>query len=62
MRAILTVYSIDDSGSVLSFAPHDFENIIKGVTERGVPIVSIETLLSSSKPLWGRMDKVSGHE
>lgn len=48
MRAILTFHSIDDSGSVLSFPPATFAELIAALPEADLPILDLETLLAPS--------------
>ncbi len=46
MRAILTFHSVDDSGSVISYAPKLFERLIRSLALSGLPILDLPTLLS----------------
>lgn len=45
MRAVLTFHSIDDSGSMLSFAPARFAELIESLARSGVPVVAFDDLL-----------------
>ena len=45
MRAVITFHSLDDSGSVLSFAPKRFAKFVESLARAGVPIVSYPELL-----------------
>ncbi len=45
MRAVLTFHSIDDSGSVLSFAPVRFAELVESLARSGVPVVAFDDLL-----------------
>ena len=45
MRAVLTFHAIDDSGSVLSFAPRRFAALIEGLAAAAIPVVSFHDLL-----------------
>ena len=47
MRAVLTFHSVDDSGSVLSFAPRLFASLIEGLAAAGVPVLTYPALLKS---------------
>ena len=44
-RAVVTFHSIDDSGSVLSFAPRAFEQLIERFAASATPVVTFEELL-----------------
>jgi peptidoglycan/xylan/chitin deacetylase (PgdA/CDA1 family) len=46
MRAILTFHSIDDSGSVLSFPPRTFANLLEALHRAGLPVCDLDTLLA----------------
>lgn len=46
MRAILTFHSIDDSASVISYPPARFEALLKGLVDRGIPILDLDRLLA----------------
>lgn len=46
MRAILTFHSIDDSGSVVSYAPRAFASLLAALDEAGLPVCDLDTLLS----------------
>lgn len=45
MKAIITFHSIDDMQSVLSFHPDKFSAMVQSLATKGVPIVTLETLL-----------------
>lgn len=45
MRAVLTFHSIDDSGSVLSFAPRLFESLIECLAASDIPVLAYPDLL-----------------
>ena len=45
MRAVLTFHSIDDSGSVLSFAPARFAELVESLARSGVQVVAFDDLL-----------------
>ena len=47
-RAVVTFHSIDDSGSVLSFAPRAFEQLIERLASSGTPVVTFDELLLHS--------------
>lgn len=47
MRAVLTFHSIDDSGSVLSFAPRSFARLIERMALTNTPILTFENLMQS---------------
>ena len=47
MRAVLTFHSVDDSGSVLSFAPRLFASLIEGLAAANVPVLPYPALLKS---------------
>jgi peptidoglycan/xylan/chitin deacetylase (PgdA/CDA1 family) len=44
-RAVVTFHSIDDSGSVLSFAPRAFAQLIERFAASATPVVTFEELL-----------------
>lgn len=44
-RAVLTFHSVDDSGSVLSFAPAAFRRWVEHLAASGVPVVAFDELL-----------------
>lgn len=44
-RAVVTFHSIDDSGSVLSFAPPAFARLIEGFAKAETPVVTFDELL-----------------
>ena len=44
-RAVVTFHSIDDSGSVLSFAPRAFAQLIERLAATETPVVTFEELL-----------------
>ena len=46
MDAIVAFHSIDDSGSVLSYAPHDLEVLLDRLLEQGVAIVPLAELVT----------------
>lgn len=46
MRAILTFHSIDDSGSVLSYPPRAFAELIAALHAAELPICDLDTLLA----------------
>lgn len=46
MRAILTFHSIDDSGSVLSFPPRTFADLLAALHRDGLPVCDLDTLLA----------------
>ncbi len=48
MKAIITFHSIDTSQSVLSFRPDDFLRLVHTLTESGIPICSLDTLLQDN--------------
>lgn len=48
-RAILTFHSIDDSRSVLSFPPHRFAALLRGLSDARVPVLSYPELLSAER-------------
>jgi peptidoglycan/xylan/chitin deacetylase (PgdA/CDA1 family) len=48
MKAILTFHSIDSSQSVLSFHPDNFLRLIQSLTDMGMPICSLDTLLQDN--------------
>ena len=48
MKAILTFHSIDDSGSVLSFGPRMFADLVQGLLKSGLKICSLDELLMES--------------
>ncbi|MHC4516386.1 MAG: polysaccharide deacetylase family protein [Planctomycetota bacterium] len=43
--AILTFHSVDDSDSLLSYAPEEFEVLVSGLLSEGVQIVSVDQIL-----------------
>ncbi len=45
MRAILTFHSIDDGGSVLSYRPQHFEQLVRRLRAHDLPLLSVEGLL-----------------
>lgn len=47
MRAILTFHSIDDSGSVIPYPPGRFWALLECLGRAGLPVVDLDTLLSS---------------
>ena len=47
MRAILTFHSVDDSGSVISYPPARFWALLECLGRAGLPVVDLDTLLSS---------------
>lgn len=47
MRAVLTFHSVDDSGSVLSFAPKLFASLIESLVAADIPVLPYEDLLQS---------------
>ena len=49
MRAVLTFHSVDDSGSVLSFAPRLFASLIESLAAAGTPVLSYPDLLKSER-------------
>jgi len=48
MKAIITFHSIDQSGSVLSFAPDLFAELIASLRESGISIVGLHQLLDDN--------------
>lgn len=46
MRAVLTFHSIDDSGSVVSYPVRLFDRLLNSLQRQGVPVVSLDQLLS----------------
>lgn len=46
MRAILTFHSIDDSGSVISYAPSALARLLAALDEARLPVCDLDTLLS----------------
>jgi peptidoglycan/xylan/chitin deacetylase (PgdA/CDA1 family) len=44
-RAVITFHSIDDSGSVLSFAPRAFRQLVERLAATKTPVVSFDQLL-----------------
>ena len=46
MRAILTFHSIDDSGSVVSYAPDTFARLLAALAEARMPVCDLDTLLA----------------
>ncbi len=48
MKAIITFHSIDSSQSVLSFHPDDFLRLVQSLTQLGMPIYSLDTLLQDN--------------
>ena len=44
-RAVVTFHSIDDSGSVLSFSPRAFRQLIERLAASATPVVTFEELL-----------------
>lgn len=49
MRAIITFHSIDDGGSVLSYAPKTFADFMKWLSVSSLPVCSLDTLLGSEQ-------------
>jgi peptidoglycan/xylan/chitin deacetylase (PgdA/CDA1 family) len=47
MKAILTFHSIDDSGSVLSFRPSMFAELVQGILASGIAICGLDELLGA---------------
>lgn len=47
MRAVLTFHSVDDSGSVLSFAPRLFASLIESLAAAAIPVLTYHDLLKS---------------
>lgn len=47
MKAILTFHSIDSTGSILSFAPEAFADLVSTIAESAVPVCDLDTLLDS---------------
>jgi len=47
MDALLSFHGIDPSGSVLSYAPDDFERLLDGLQQEGVAIVALDALLDA---------------
>jgi len=45
MRAILTFHSIDDSGSVISCSPQDFNLLLESLKQKKIPVYDLKTLL-----------------
>ncbi len=50
MKAIITFHSIDPSGSVLSFAPKAFADLIRTLAESTLPAFDLDTLLDPRTP------------
>ena len=48
MDALLAFHGIDGSGSVLSYAPDDFERLLDGLQAEGVAVVALDELLASA--------------
>ncbi len=48
MDALLSFHGIDDSGSVLSYAPAEFERLLDGLLEEGVSVVALDELLATN--------------
>lgn len=46
MRAILTFHGIDDSGSVVSYPPGTFARLLAAVSDAGLPVCDLDTLLA----------------
>jgi len=46
-RAVLTFHSIDDSGSVLSYRPRAFADLIRGLVESGTPVLAFDALAAA---------------
>jgi peptidoglycan/xylan/chitin deacetylase (PgdA/CDA1 family) len=47
MRAIITFHSIDQSNSILSYAPGMFEKLLNALAISDIPVCDLDTLLSS---------------
>ncbi len=45
MDLILTFHSLDTSGSVISYSPDDFRQVVEGLLEEGVALVGMDELL-----------------
>ena len=50
MRAILTFHSIDDSGSVLSYAPKMLSKLLDAIKRCDLPILDLDRLLQPDTP------------
>lgn len=50
MRAVLTFHSVDDSGSVLSIAPHELRDLVREIQQSGHAIVPLRELLADEAP------------
>ncbi len=48
MKAIITFHSIDDSGSVLSFPPKAFANLLDCLAASNIPVINLTELLDSN--------------
>ncbi len=47
MRAIITFHSIDDTGSLLSFPPKAFDDLLSALAQAALPVYELDELLSS---------------
>ena len=50
MKGIITFHSLDLSGSVLSYAPGTFADLIRSLVDSAVPICDLDLLLDPSTP------------
>ena len=46
MKAIITFHSIDKTGSVLSYPPKSFANLLEALGKSGIPVVDLDELLA----------------
>ncbi len=47
MKAIITFHSIDTSGSVLSYPPESFANLLDALGKSGIPVLKLDKLLAT---------------
>ena len=50
MDLILTFHSLDTSGSVISYCPDQFRQVVEGLLEEGVALVSMDEMLKGKDP------------
>ena len=50
MKAIITFHSVDSSGSVLSYAPHAFADLVRTLVDSSLPVCDLDMLLDPGTP------------